>query len=130
VRAEGTGVALICHSTKPRGGLVHALSLAEALYRQGFGVHLVALGDPSAGLYRSTDVPHTVLRGPSKTGTTLTDRVFAGIDALASGLEEMAGKFDLLHAQDCIAARAAVRVREAGRPAAGHPGARPGAGGQ
>jgi len=37
-------VALVTHSTKPRGGLVHTLSLAEELHRQGFGVHLVALG--------------------------------------------------------------------------------------
>ena len=48
--AEHSEVALICHSTKPRGGLVHALSLAEALYRQGFGVNLLALGDPAVGL--------------------------------------------------------------------------------
>jgi glycosyltransferase-like protein len=110
------GLALICHSTKPRGGLVHTLSLAEALHRQAFGVHLVALGDPAAGLFRATDVPHTVLPAPSKAGTTLTDRVFAGIDTLAGGLAELAGEYDILHAQDCIAARAAARVRDAGAP--------------
>jgi glycosyltransferase-like protein len=111
---NGPSVALISHSTKPRGGLVHTLSLAEALHRQGFGVHLVALGDPAAGLFRPTEVPHTVLPGPTKAGTTLSDRVFAGIDTLAGGLASMAGEFDLLHAQDCIAARAAARVRDAG----------------
>ncbi|GAA5164150.1 MSMEG_0565 family glycosyltransferase [Pseudonocardia eucalypti] len=109
------GVALISHSTKPRGGLVHTLSLAEALHRQGFGVHLVALGDPFVGLFRATDVPHTVLPGPTKEGTTLTDRVFASIDTLADGLTGLTG-FDILHAQDCIAARAAARVRDAGAP--------------
>jgi glycosyltransferase-like protein len=95
---------------------VHTLSLAEALDRQGFGVHLLALGDPSVGLFRPTSVPHTVLPGPSKTGTTLTDRVFASIDTLAGGLAGLADKFDVLHAQDCIAARAATRVRDAGAP--------------
>jgi glycosyltransferase-like protein len=110
------GLALVCHSTKPRGGLVHTLSLAEALHRQGAGVQLVALGDPAAGLFRDTDVPHIVLPAPSKAGTTLTDRVFAGIDTLAAGLAELAADFDLLHAQDCIAARAAARVRDAGAP--------------
>lgn len=109
-----TGLALVCHSTKPRGGLVHTLSLAEALHRRGFGVHLVALGDPSVGLFRSTDVPHTVLPSPTKAGTTLTDRVFASIDTLEAGLSDLAGEFDIFHAQDCIAARAAVRVRDAG----------------
>ncbi len=79
-------------------------------------MHLVALGDPAVGLFRPTDVPHTVLPGPTKAGSTLEQRVFAAIDTLAGGLAELAGRFDLLHAQDCIAARAAARVRDAGAP--------------
>ena len=109
-----TGVALVTHSTKPRGGLVHTLNLAEALHRRGETVHLVSLGDPAAGLFRATDVPHTVLAGPSHAGTTLDERVFAAVDTLTAGLGELAGRFDVLHAQDCIAARAAARVRDAG----------------
>ncbi len=107
-------IALVSHSTKPRGGLVHTLSLAEALQRAGQPVHLVALGDPAAGLFRPTTVPHTVLPGPSTVGTTLDERVFAAIDTLATGLNELAGAFDLLHTQDCIAASAAALVRDAG----------------
>ncbi|MGD9529827.1 MSMEG_0565 family glycosyltransferase [Pseudonocardia sp.] len=110
------GLALVTHSTKPRGGLVHTLSLAEALHAQGYPVHLVALGDPRAGLFRPTRVPHTVLPGPSKTGTTLEERVFAAIDILEAGLADLAQHFDVLHTQDCIAARAAARVRDAGAP--------------
>ncbi|WP_232663345.1 MSMEG_0565 family glycosyltransferase [Pseudonocardia sp. TRM90224] len=102
------------HSTKPRGGLVHTLSLAEALHARGVDVHLLALGDPAEGLFRPTRVPHTVLPGPTKAGTTLDERVFLSIDTLASGLVGMAGEFDVLHTQDCIAARAAARVRDAG----------------
>lgn len=111
---SGPRVALVAHSTKPRGGLVHTLSLAEALHRAGAPVHLLALGDPAAGLFRPTDVPHTVLA--AATGDTLEQRVFAAIDVLAGGLAERAGEFDLLHTQDCIAARAAARVRDGGRP--------------
>ena len=107
-------VALVCHSTRPRGGLVHTLSLAEALHRAGQPVHVVALGDPEVGLFRPTDVPHTVLPGPSTIGTTLDERVFAAIDTLAHGLWRLAGEHDVLHAQDCIAASAAIRVRDAG----------------
>jgi glycosyltransferase-like protein len=106
-------VALVSHSTTPRGGHVHTLGLAEALHRAGRPVHLVALGDPAAGLYRPTVAPHTVLRGPSRAGTTLEERVLAAIDLLAAGLAERIGEFDVLHAQDCIAARAALRAREA-----------------
>lgn len=107
-------IAVVTHSTAPRGGFVHALSLAEELLRQGVDVALVALGDPAADLFRASTVPRTILPGPSKVGTTLTERVFAGIDTLAAGLSAMAGRFDVVHAQDCIAARAAVRVREPG----------------
>jgi len=107
-------VALIAHSTRPRGGMVHTLSLAEALHRAGTPVHVLALGDPAAGLFRGTEAPHTVL--PAAGGDTLEQRVFAAIDTLAGALSERADRFDLLHAQDCIAARAAARVRDSGRP--------------
>lgn len=110
-----TGLALVAHSTKPRGGLVHTLGLAEALHRQDYPVHVVTLGDPEQGLFRPTPVPHTVLPAPGKDGS-LEDRVFAAIDVLSGGLAELAGSFDLLHAQDCIAARAAVAVRDGGAP--------------
>lgn len=109
-------VALVTHSTKPRGGFVHTLALAEALYADGVAVHVVALGDPALGLPRPTAVPHTVLPGPSHAGTTLDERVFAAIDTLSAGLAELADRFDVLHTQDCIAARAAARVRDGGAP--------------
>lgn len=108
-------IALVTHSTKPRGGFVHTLALAEALHADGVDVHLVALGE---GLPRATVVPHTVLPGPSHAGTTLDERVFAAIDTLEAGLTPLAARFDVLHTQDCIAARAAARVRDAGAPVA------------
>ena len=108
-------VALVTYSTKPRGGVVHTLSLAEALQRQGFGIHVIALGDPAAGFFRPTGVPHTIIPAPAHRHT-LEQRVFASIDTLAEGLAGLAGDFDLLHTQDCIAARAAARVRDAGAP--------------
>ena len=40
--------------------------------------------------------------------------MFAAIDALEAGLRELADDVDLFHAQDCISARAAARVRDAG----------------
>jgi glycosyltransferase-like protein len=108
-------LALVTHSTKPRGGLVHAMFLAEELHRQGHPVQLLALGDPAMGLFRSTTVPHTVLAAPA-TGGSLEERVFASINSLTDGLSRLASDVDILHTQDCIAARAAVRVRDAGAP--------------
>ena len=105
--------ALVTYSTKPRGGVVHTLSLAEALWRQGFPVHLLAMGDPELGFFRHTDVPHTIIPAPERKGT-LDERVFAAVDAIAAGLREV--RFDILHTQDCISARAAARVRDEGAP--------------
>jgi len=105
-------VLLVCHSTRPRGGLVHTLSLGEALLALGVDVRLVALGDPAAGLFRPTVLPHTIVPTPPP-GETLEERVFAAVDALEAGLNLVcpAGPV-VLHAQDCIAARAVCRIRD------------------
>lgn len=105
-------VALLTYSTRPRGGVVHTLHLAEALRRLGAPVHLVTLGDPKEGFFRPTTVPHTVLPAPAGAGS-LEEKVFRSIDLMADYLAA-AGPFKVLHAQDCIAARAAVRARRTG----------------
>ncbi|MDQ1488747.1 MAG: hypothetical protein QOJ23_1261 [Actinomycetota bacterium] len=105
-------VLLVCHSTRPRGGLVHTLSIGEALLAQGIDVHLVALGDPAAGLFRPTPLPHTIVASPAP-ADTLEERVFAAVDALEGGLGALCPPGPVvLHAQDCIAARAACRIRD------------------
>lgn len=106
-------VLLITYSTKPRGGVVHTLALAEALHATGLAVHVLALGDPAAGFFRPVAAPTTIVPGPLGDGT-LEEKVSGSIDRLTAAIAE----FDvpLLHAQDCIAARAAARVRDAGAP--------------
>jgi glycosyltransferase-like protein len=105
-------VLLVCHSTRPRGGLVHTLSLGEALLAQGVDVRLVAIGDPAAGLFRPTPLPHTIVPSPPP-GETLEERVFAAVDALEAGLSLLCPPGPVvLHAQDCIAARAVCRIRD------------------
>ena len=108
-------VALVTYSTKPRGGVVHTLALAEALTALGTDVTVVALGDAGAehGFFRPTSARHVLVPAPAP-ADTLEGRVFSSVDALASGLSELAGEFDIVHTQDCISARAAVRAREAG----------------
>jgi glycosyltransferase-like protein len=107
-------ILLISHSTRPRGGLVHTLSLAEALHQLRAPVHLVALGDPATGLFRPTAVPHTVVPAPPA-APSLEERVFDAVDALEDGLRALVQPGDILHVQDCIAARAAARIRDGGR---------------
>jgi glycosyltransferase-like protein len=106
-------VALVSYSTKPRGGLVHTLSLGEAMVEHGMPVQVVSLGDPEVGFFRPVRVPYSLVPAPPP-AETLEERVFASVDALEKGLTEIAAEVDILHTQDCISARAAARVRDAG----------------
>ena len=77
-------LAILTYSTKPRGGVVHSLSLAEALLELGVDVHLVALGAADGEFFRHTKVPFTLIP-VEDSGTTLDDKVFASVDAMAEG---------------------------------------------
>jgi len=109
-------IGLVTYSTKPRGGVIHCLELAEALHHLGCPVHVFALGEPGAGFFRLTTVPHTIFPAPPPE-ETLEDRVWSSLAALQQGLDRTASEgFDILHAQDCIAGRAVVALRDAGAP--------------
>jgi glycosyltransferase-like protein len=102
---------MLTYSTKPRGGVVHSLHLAEGLRELGCEVHVFALGPPGAGFYRPVRAPHTILPAPEPGGTT-EERVARSIEAFTAGLAtRVSSRFDVLHAQDCIAAGAALAVR-------------------
>ncbi len=108
---QAAPVALLTYSVKPRGGVVHTLALAEALHARGNQVRVFALGDPAAGFHRPVRAPVTIIPAPPPL-PTLEERVFASIAALAAGLAAHAGGYPILHAQDCISARAACRIRD------------------
>ena len=92
---------------------MHTLALAESLADQGIDVHVFGLGPANGSFYRSIRVPFTLF--PSvESADSLDDKVFLSVDSMAAGLSTVADTFDLLHAQDCISARAATRVRDAG----------------
>jgi glycosyltransferase-like protein len=106
-------VALVTYSVKPRGGVVHTLALAEALHGAGYPVRIFALGDPASGFYRPVRAPVTIIPAPPAL-PTLEERVFASVAALADGLAGQVTAYPIMHAQDCISARAACRIRDAG----------------
>lgn len=112
---RGLPVVLVTYSTKPRGGVVHTLELADALQRLREPVGLVALGDPNLGFFRASTVPQTIIRAPDP-APSLEERVADSLDALAAGLAPFAEAPCILHTQDCIAARAACRLRDQGAP--------------
>ena len=100
-------VALLTYSTKPRGGVVHTLALAEALVRAGAEVEVWSLargGD--TGLFRTVD-PRVGLRlvhFADLPGETVGQRILRSIRTLGAAFDP-AG-YDVVHAQDCITANA------------------------
>lgn len=104
-------IALLTYSTKPRGGVVHTLALAEAFARAGHDVTVWALargGD--AGFFRPVDAAVSVRLVPVEEveGETVGERILRSIALLASAFE---GSFDVVHAQDCLTANAVGRAR-------------------
>jgi glycosyltransferase-like protein len=111
----GPRVALLTYSTRPRGGVIHALRLAEELHRLSLPVHLFALGDPATGFFRDVAAPHTIVPAPEP-APTLEERVFASLAAMEEALASQAGRYDIAHAEDCISARAAAAIGSGGDP--------------
>ncbi len=111
--AEFPRIALTTYSVKPRGGVVHTLELAEALQAAGVAVTIIAMGERGRGFFRDVKVPIRIIESPAP-ADTLEKRVFSWIGAMTAGLHQMRDEFEIVHSQDCISARAAARVRDAG----------------
>src|SRR5689334_1583306 len=106
-------IAMLTYSVKPRGGVVHAIEVSEALQRRGHEVELMALARPDEELFRSTTVPvklvrHTPIDAPFDL------RIEAMLEAYADGLRNLLGAHDIVHAQDCLSANAALQLRDDG----------------
>lgn len=104
-------IALLSYSTKPRGGVVHTLALAEALAALGEDVTVWTLGrGGDDGFYRPVD-PTVLLRvvpfpdGP--TDESVGQRILRSIAVLRDAFRPAAARYDIVHAQDCISANAA-----------------------
>lgn len=104
-------IGLLTYSTRPRGSVVHALALAEALAALGEQVTVVGLGrSGDTTFYRPVDarVQVVVAPLPDVPDEPLDDKVARSIEVLGAAVDPAA--HDVLHAQDCIAANA-VRGR-------------------
>jgi glycosyltransferase-like protein len=108
-------VAMLTYSLRPRGGVVHALEVSEALSRRGHRVELFALGRPGERFFREPAVAaHVVRHVPLD--APFDERVWAMLAAYRDGLAGPLadGGFDVIHAQDCLSANAALELRELG----------------
>ncbi len=107
-------IALFTYSTKPRGGVVHTLNLAEKLKELGQKVHVYALGT-EGGFFREVDVPHTLVPCSKNEFAGMDEKIHAYIKAYVDYLSSLDETYDIYHAEDCISANALLDIRQRGR---------------
>ncbi len=110
----GIRVAMLTYSTRPRGGVVHALKLAERLSSLGADVTLYSLArsdDPDglAGYFRKVKVPYKIFE--YEWHPELMTRLERMIDSYSYGLPRDATVY---HAQDCVGGTALSRMKSRG----------------
>jgi glycosyltransferase-like protein len=106
-------IAMLTYSVKPRGGVVHAMEVAEALARRGHEVELMALARPEERFFRAPRLPFRLVRHVPPEAP-FDERVEAMLAAYAEGLRPLLDGFDVVHAQDCLSANAALDLRDRG----------------
>ena len=128
-------IALFTYSTKPRGGVIHTLELAEALQKEGHQVCIYALAKDKIGFHRPLNCPHKLIptkptverqlllqrkqnylegnianRNLDPVDSLIKQRIQEFIDYLTQDRE----KYDIYHSQDCISANALKVMRDRG----------------
>ena len=109
-------IALLCHSTNPRGGVVHALELGQALDRLGHEAVIHAPDASGRGFFRhpscaTRPIPARTLPGAAGTLALVETRV---ADYLRHFAEPSQRRFDVFHAQDGISGNALATLKEEG----------------
>jgi glycosyltransferase-like protein len=105
-------IGIYTYSTKPRGSVVHAMNLAEALVAAGHDATLYALAKPGASFYRRPACPAELIAAaaaPVDADALVRQR----IEEFARGFRSRPMRHDVFHAQDCLAANALLAVRPA-----------------
>jgi len=106
-------IALFTYSTKPRGGVVHTLRLAEELARLKYEVHVYTLSTGN-GFYRHVDVPHTLISCPTINYPSIDEKIESYIRIYYKYLSSVKDLYDIYHAEDCISANALLELRDNG----------------
>jgi glycosyltransferase-like protein len=108
-------IAILTHSTNPRGGVVHSLELGDALTRLGHAATVFAPDVTGKGFYRPT-VCQTSCVEASPTGRNVRVMVETRVADYLRHLERAEHRhFDVWHAQDGISANALATLKERGR---------------
>jgi len=103
-------VGLFTYSVKPRGSVVHAACLAEALADAGTDVTLYALTKGNDAFFRPLRCRFVAF--PAAPAPAEPDRLIEQrIAELQAGLEHVADRHDVYHAEDCLTASALVTAK-------------------
>ena len=106
-------IRLVTYSTKPRGGVVHALCLAEALTDRGHDVELWALSADGAAFFREPRAQVRLVPVDRRPGEDVEPRILRYAATLAAGMRA-AGPADVNHSEDCLSARSLLALRAEG----------------
>ena len=104
-------IALLTYSTRPRGGVVHTLALAEALVARGADVDVWTLGRGGDTTFFRPVAPGVGVHAvpfEADDDESVGDRIVRSIAVLRQAFEPHRDRYDVVHAQDCISANAAL----------------------
>jgi len=108
-------IAVLAHSTNPRGGVVHALELGEALCRLGHAATVFAPDPSGTGFFRDTRCETVrVVASPAErdVGAMVETRIADYLRHFER--PERRRRFDIWHAQDGISGNALATLKERG----------------
>jgi len=108
-------VALLTHSTNPRGGVVHALEVGDALHAMGVDATVLAPDPGQRGLFRAARCTYAGVPAAPCTGdlAALVRQRIADYVAWFSHPDTPV--YDVHHAQDSISANALAELVQRGR---------------
>ena len=107
-------IAILTHSTNARGGVIHALELAQALTRLGHAAVVHAPDPGRKGFFRSIATP-TVSVKASAAPADIAAMVEARVAEYLTHFEKPAHRrFDVFHAQDSISGNALATLKQRG----------------
>jgi len=105
-----TSIGLFTYSTKPRGSVVHAAYLAEALTARNHDVTLYALSKAGDLFYRKLAC-HVVYLPAEKAPVDPDSLIAQRVREISSGITQLQPRHELYHAEDCLAASGLLASR-------------------
>ena len=129
-------IALFTYSTKPRGGVIHTLELAQALQDLGHYICIYALEKDNVGFHRPLNCPSKLVptkpvadrqlllsRQENYSKGGIETKVLDPVDELIKQriqefidfLSQETEKYDIYHSQDCISSNALKVLRDQGK---------------